>query len=98
MVSAFLEESPNLMAALGQAVAGGLADQTRQAAHTLKASLRFFGAARALQHVLQLEEIGRSGNLDAAEPALAALEAAMTEVTSALEDRRQEGGPATDAS
>ena len=75
MAEAALEETPRLMAAMRQAVAQRDRTQLRLSAHTLKGSIRYFGAGRAFQYAARLEELGQEGNLEIVAPILADLEA-----------------------
>ena len=79
-----LDEIPQLMAALRQAIADGDQAGLRLAAHTLRGSVRYFGADRVSEHAAKLEEMGCKGQLADAEPILAGLEAEITQVTAAL--------------
>ena len=64
----FLEDCPNLMSELQDAVACGDAEGIERLAHTLKGSVGNFGARGASEAALRLQKIGKSGNLaDAAE-------------------------------
>jgi signal transduction histidine kinase/CheY-like chemotaxis protein len=69
----FLEESPQLLRSVQEAVREGRAEDVHRLAHTLKGSVSVFGAQRAAQAALRLETIGRSKDLAQAEEALAAL-------------------------
>ena len=69
-----LQEAPRMIAAVRQALADGDPAALRLSAHTLQGSLRYFRATPAREHALQLEEMGRVGNLEGAEKILAALE------------------------
>ncbi len=55
-----------------------------RAAHTLKGSVATFAAKAAQAAALRLEEIGRSGDLAAADAACKSLEAAIDDLTRAL--------------
>jgi signal transduction histidine kinase/DNA-binding response OmpR family regulator len=69
----FLEESPQLLQSVQEAVRDGRAEDVHRLAHTLKGSVVVFGAQRAADAALRLEQIGKSKNLEQAEEALAAL-------------------------
>ncbi len=58
---AFLEEAPRLLDDLRASAADGDSDAMRRAAHTLKASLRYLGAAELAEQALVLETCGREG-------------------------------------
>jgi HPt (histidine-containing phosphotransfer) domain-containing protein len=61
----FLEEYPRLIAELREAHQQGDAKGVESAAHGLKGSIANFGAQPAVDAALQIEQLGRSGNLNA---------------------------------
>jgi HPt (histidine-containing phosphotransfer) domain-containing protein len=89
MTEAALEELPQLMTAIRNAVANGDRTRLQFAAHTLKGSVRYFGATQACGNAAQLENMGRKGELADAEAILAALEAEISQVTAVLSDYLQ---------
>jgi CheY-like chemotaxis protein len=86
IVDAALEEIPRLMGAIRDAVAAHNADALRLAAHTLKGSLRYFGAGAAFQQVCRLEKLGQEANLAEAPTLVAELETAISAITAALHE------------
>ena len=84
IVEAALDESPRLLAAIRDAIAAGDPTALRLAAHTLKGSVKYFGAARAFQLAERLELLGQQRDLAPAEATLADLEAEMERLTGAL--------------
>jgi HPt (histidine-containing phosphotransfer) domain-containing protein len=64
VVEAFLEEYPRLLAELQTGLSTGNAAVTRRAAHTLKGSLRYFGAQRGCEAAQRLEELSRQERLE----------------------------------
>jgi len=74
LIEVFLEETPKLMNDVRQAMNQGRAEDLARAAHTVKGSLGYFETARALQAALQLEKLGREGDLQTAREAAARLE------------------------
>ena len=86
IVEAFLDESPRLMTEIRQAVSAGDATALRVAVHTLKSSMRYFGAARAFEQAYQLEKMGRMGDLENAESPLQTLEGEIARLTPVLID------------
>ncbi len=80
IVQAFVDECPKLMDDIRQAVAGGQAKALQIAAHTIKGSLRYFGARRAFDLAYKLEELGREGKLEEAREVLSLFEEQMDEV------------------
>jgi signal transduction histidine kinase/two-component SAPR family response regulator len=89
MAEAALEEVPQLMAAIREALARGDCAKLRFAAHTLKGAVRYFGANQVCGHAAQLEEMGRKDSLAGSETILAALEAEIAQLASALTDYLQ---------
>jgi PAS domain S-box-containing protein len=69
----FLEEYPKEMTVFRAAIDRGDAAGLQQAAHTLKGELSTFAAQEAFATALQLETLGRQGDLTAAEATLATL-------------------------
>ena len=74
IVALFATESAQNMAQIRHAIMNEDASELQRAAHTLKASVRIFGAERAAAVALQLETMGREGNLLAAEETRLVLE------------------------
>jgi len=84
VVEAFVSESPRLMAAIRETVASGDAAALQQNAHTLKGSMQYFGAGRAMELAVQLEKMGGDDNLHGAGEILAALEMEMAQLMPGL--------------
>jgi two-component system sensor histidine kinase/response regulator len=61
VAEAFLEEAPKLLDELRTATAEGDATSLARAAHTLKSSLRYLGAAELFEQAFVLETTGREG-------------------------------------
>jgi CheY-like chemotaxis protein len=95
----FLEESPRMLEAIAQAVAEKDAERLQRAAHSLKGSVATFSAQDALAAALKLERLGRSGDLEEAERAYAALANEIERLRSALEalSARQERVPTVES-
>ncbi|MGL4280234.1 MAG: response regulator, partial [Albidovulum sp.] len=68
LVESFLEEGPGLIGRIGRAAQDGDAEGLRQAAHTMKSSAADFGAMPLSRLCATLEAMGRSGQLNGAEP------------------------------
>jgi two-component system, sensor histidine kinase and response regulator len=62
----FLGEYPVSLQELDEAVASGNTQLLERSAHALKGSVANFGAAPVVNHALELEKMGRSGNMDGA--------------------------------
>ena len=73
----YLGEYPGLLTQMRSALDARDPDRLQRAAHTLKGSLGTLGAERALRFIIQLETMGRTGNLDGCESAYSDLEAAL---------------------
>ena len=91
MIATYLVDSPQLLADLGQAVAGGNADLLRRSAHSLKSNSAGFGAHTLATLARQLEDIGKQGSTDGAAPMLAEAGAEYERVQAALLAARPEG-------
>jgi two-component system, sensor histidine kinase and response regulator len=81
----FLEDYPNLITQIQQAVGAKDAHSLERAAHSLKGSLSNFGSDAAYQAAFDLEQIGRSKSMERSEAALAHLEEVMNHVRPELE-------------
>ncbi len=86
----FLEDCPNMLSAIREAIAQGDGEALMQAAHKLKGSVGNFGARRAVEAALRLEDMGREGDLSGAEEGYRTLE---TEIEHLMEALGQLDGP-----
>ena len=84
MVDLFLAESHQLMLEIQESVKNHDPQLLELAAHRLKGSVSNFSAPDAYQAALRLEMIGRGGNLQHADRAVAELQQAMERLTPAL--------------
>jgi CheY-like chemotaxis protein/HPt (histidine-containing phosphotransfer) domain-containing protein len=85
LVALFRESAPPLLAQMRAAASQGDGAALRQAAHTLKGSVGNFAARRAVSIAQQLEDMGENGDMSGAGNALAALDAELARVQSALD-------------
>jgi len=85
VVALYLQEYPELVARIGEAVERGDAELLQQSAHTLKGSLGTLGAEPAAQNALQLEMMGRQKRLDGATEELGVLRHALDRLHTELE-------------
>lgn len=92
VIEAALQEVPRLMAALAEAAAAGDATAGRLAAHTLRASIRYFGVTRAIQFARQIEAMGGEDNLAGATEILLLLEDEIKVFVRSLSDHLQTSG------
>lgn len=81
----FLDDSPSLLVKIRQAVQACDNSSLANAAHTLKGSVSNFCAQRTHEATLRLEEIGRTGEAAAAQPALEYLEKSIHELQPLIE-------------
>jgi PAS domain S-box-containing protein len=86
IVDLFLNESPGLMSEIRESVTSRDPQGLEQAAHRLKGAISNFSANEAYQAALRLETMGREGDLQCAEEALTALQAAIERLKPALTD------------
>jgi two-component system, sensor histidine kinase and response regulator len=84
VIGAFLEECPELMGAIRNALNCADAPALRIAAHRLKGSMRYFGATRAFDQAYILETLGRDGRLAEAPAAIARLDHLVSQLSPQL--------------
>ncbi len=84
LAETFLDESPQLLAAIRQALETGTAGEVHRAAHTLKGALDYFGAAKAFDLAYRIEVLADQNRLDEARHALPQLEAEVARLRPAL--------------
>ncbi|MBI4603638.1 MAG: Hpt domain-containing protein [Planctomycetes bacterium] len=83
VIQVFLEECPKLVSEVRAAVVAKDAGRLDRSAHTLKGAASNF-SAQAAALALELEGMGRSGDLRGAGEAFMALEAQVSEIVPAL--------------
>jgi two-component system, sensor histidine kinase and response regulator len=81
----FMEDYPNALAEIRAATARGDAKGVERAAHGLKGSVANFGAQAAADAALQIEQIGRAGDLSRAREAIDTLARALDALRPELE-------------
>jgi len=84
LLGAFLDDSPQLIATLRQALAEDNAETFRRAAHSLKSNSASFGAVNLSALAKELEMTGKTGRLDGVGDALERLAAEYDQVERAL--------------
>ena len=89
LVDAYLDSTPELFAAMRQAVAADDSAALLRAAHSLKTGSANLGALALATLCKQLEDMGRSGELDGAGARIDTAAAAYDDVAAALRDRVQ---------
>ena len=85
LVTVFLDNTPNLLSGIRQAVERGDAQELTRCAHTLKGSLGLFGDKAALEQAQALEHMGRQNDLTGGKAACELLEQRMLRLRSQLE-------------
>ncbi|MCH5374361.1 MAG: response regulator [Planctomycetes bacterium] len=84
LIEIFLDEGPTLMSQAHDALAKGDASRLQRAAHTIKSSVRLFGAKRAFEFCYDLENLAKRGKLGEASAAVARLDAELEELMDSL--------------
>ncbi|HKB35191.1 MAG TPA: response regulator [Gemmataceae bacterium] len=92
MVERFLGKCPKLLGQIHDSVLCGDGAALERAAHKFKATVGSFGAQRAYQAVVRLEELGRAGDVAGSQQAYPELEKAVRCLQAALADLAREGG------
>jgi len=86
LVSTFLEEIPRMLDTMRTAIDAHDSTSLQRAAHTLKGALGHFGAQGAYDLALQVESLGRNGDVAGAAEALPDLNQVMAQLTPVLVD------------
>jgi HPt (histidine-containing phosphotransfer) domain-containing protein len=81
----FMEDYPNVLAEIQAAAARGDPPGVERAAHGLKGSVANFGAQAAVDAALQIERIGRGGDLSRVSEAINTLARALDALRPELE-------------
>jgi two-component system, sensor histidine kinase and response regulator len=84
LVTVFRADGARLLEEIAAGLERGDAKAVERAAHSLKGSVRFFGAAAAADEALGLEKMGRAGDLAGGREALARLHAECERLLAAL--------------
>jgi HPt (histidine-containing phosphotransfer) domain-containing protein len=84
VVEIFLEEGPKQITSLRRAIAERDAAGLESAAHNLRGELGYLGISRVSQKARELEEMGRSNDLQHSAETLAVLESEISEVLISL--------------
>jgi CheY-like chemotaxis protein len=84
VVNLYLEDCPNLINGIREAVERGDARALERAAHKLKGTVANFAARAAYDAALRMEVMGRAGHLEQAAEALQGLESTLEELKPAL--------------
>jgi two-component system, sensor histidine kinase and response regulator len=86
VINTLLEEAPNLLSMLRQALAGRNAGQLRRAAHTLKGSVSHLGVERVTSVLQLLEAAAKAGEIDDVQGLLLQVEEDFTRLVPMLRD------------
>jgi HPt (histidine-containing phosphotransfer) domain-containing protein len=89
VIDLFLEDGPQLLSVIRQALVRGDADGVRRGAHALKGSAGNFGASALVAIARQVEMHAAAFNLEALADRLQALETQLEELSAELVDLRQ---------
>ncbi len=84
VVDAYLEETPQRMADLREAVKNQDAHEFERASHTIKGALKIFGATALAEEAFQLEMLGKEKRLDSVSELLDHFEEQLEQVASVL--------------
>ena len=84
LAEVFVEACPGLLAAIPAALANGDSQALMRAAHALRGTVGTFAAQAASDMALQLEMMGKNGELHGAHQTYAALEAEVQHLTHLL--------------
>jgi CheY-like chemotaxis protein len=86
LIKVFLEDCPQRMAEIQEAIALSDAQSLERSAHKLKGSAAVFDARRVVEFTEQLEALGRKGNISGAGGLLSQLDRQIEELTRALQE------------
>ncbi len=91
VVEAFLEECPTNIAAIHEALAAREAAKLHRAAHTIKGSMRYFGAESLFQIAYKLEQLGAAEQFEGVAEVLTELEQGLSHLQPTLQQFLAEG-------
>lgn len=91
MATLFLDIGPDLLSAVREAITRHDANSLEKAAHSLKSSVGVFGAHTAQEAALDLEKIGRGGDLARAEEVYRLLDNSIQQLWPALKEMQRKG-------
>ena len=91
IIGQYLEDAPQRLQGMGEAIASGDSQALRNLAHALRSSSANLGAASFSQLCKQMESLGRSGTIAGAAEQLIELEAEYERVKTALQVEQKQG-------
>jgi len=94
LIEIFLDDGPKLMSQAREAQAEGDAAVLQRAAHTLKGSVRLFGAIQAFDLCFELESLAKRSELQQAAAAIARLEEELERLVESLNQYLNQGDKA----
>ncbi len=94
LIEIFLDDGPKLMSQAREAQAEGDAAVLQRAAHTLKGSVRLFGATQAFDLCFELESLAKRSELQQAAAAIARLEEELERLVESLNQYLNQGDKA----
>ncbi len=94
LIRLFREDCPKLVSGISDAIARGDAPGVDRGAHTLKGSVGNFCAYAAFEAARELEMLGKSGQIESCNEALAILKAELAKVDAELREISGGEGPA----
>ena len=80
----FLEDAPEMLARIKDAMQTGNGGEVAAAAHALKGSVGLFSQGQAYEEARRLEQLGRSGDLTGSGAACAELDASVSKLMTDL--------------
>jgi len=80
LIGMFVEDYPTRLRDIGAALESGDAETVERAAHTLKGAAANLGAVEVRELALEIEKLGKKGELEKARPYLADLEQALERI------------------
>jgi HPt (histidine-containing phosphotransfer) domain-containing protein len=86
LIEIFLEEWPQLLAGIREAIEQNDTTALERAAHTTKGAICYFSRGRASEAVSRLHQMGVEGDLSEAQTVIAYLEASVEIVTTKLRE------------
>jgi len=95
MINLYLDSSPRLLAEIESGIQRGDAATVQRAAHALKGALQNLSAGPSARSVLELETMGRSGDLQLAERTICELKSELDRLQAELRNWSRESKEAT---